>query len=302
MSTRYWPDTLPGVIGPGYSLSPVDQSIRTDMEVGARRLRRISAARADSVAVAWKFTDTEMTGFRAWAGDEPWSLSGDSDDLGAWSLTGASVTADAAIGPAGQLVDHLIEDASAGAHRVRYTLDSVLAGDIVQISATLKAAGRDKARIGLQDRSGALLFSKVNLATGTLSGASGILSSAISKRGNGWWRVTITADAGSGAAAAQTRIQLRNVAGDASYAGDGVSGIAICEINTRLVTGYDLNLPTRANGKVRGAAGGSAWFQVPLAFGGGLKTVEARFEEPFRAQVLSGLGWHVTSRLEVRSA
>lgn len=302
MSTRCWPDTLPGVIGPGYSLSPVDQSIRTDMEVGARRLRRISAARGDSVAVAWKFNDTEMTAFRAWHGDEPWSLTGDSDDLSAWSLLNASVSTDAGVGPAGQLVDHLIEAGVAGFHRAQHALPTVMDNDIVQVSATLKSAGRDKARLGLLDRSGTLLSVKINLANGTLAGAAGIVSSAIRGRGNGWWRVTITADAGTGAGEAATRIQPRDAGGNSTYTGDGVSGIAVCEMNTRLVTGYDLFLATGAPGKVRGAAGGSAWVLMPLAFGGGLKTVEARFEEPFRAQVLSGLGWHVTSRLEVRNA
>jgi hypothetical protein len=39
------------------------------MEVGAARQRRRTSARQDKVAVTWKFTDAQMTIFRAWFDD-----------------------------------------------------------------------------------------------------------------------------------------------------------------------------------------------------------------------------------------
>lgn len=61
-----WPSTLPAPSLPGYGLDPVDPSIRTDMESGAARSRRRTAARNDKVNVLWKFTDAEMAIFRTW--------------------------------------------------------------------------------------------------------------------------------------------------------------------------------------------------------------------------------------------
>ena len=61
-----WPATLPPPTYDGYALNPVDPSIRTDMEMGAARSRRRTAARNDKLNVTWKFTDAEMAAFRTW--------------------------------------------------------------------------------------------------------------------------------------------------------------------------------------------------------------------------------------------
>lgn len=61
-----WPVTLPSPDISGYQLSPVDPTIRTEMEAGAARARRRTAARNDLVAVSWTFTDAEMATFRTW--------------------------------------------------------------------------------------------------------------------------------------------------------------------------------------------------------------------------------------------
>ena len=52
----------------------------------------------------------------------------------------------------------------------------------------------------------------------------------------------------------------------------------------------------------RGADGGAAWFEVALAFGSGLTTVEARFTNTFKAVAAAGLRWNVTAEVEVRNA
>ena len=64
-----YPTTLPRPIARGYGLTPVDPAIRTDMDVGAPRVRRRTAARNDRVKVAWLFTDAQMATFRTWFDD-----------------------------------------------------------------------------------------------------------------------------------------------------------------------------------------------------------------------------------------
>ena len=55
--------------------------------------------------------------------------------------------------------------------------------------------------------------------------------------------------------------------------------------------------------RLDGANGGAAWFQAPLAIGGGgVATYDARFSGPFQSTPLSGLRWTVTATLEVRHA
>lgn len=61
-----WPNTLPNPSVEGYSIDTIDQTVRTDFEFGAQRVRRRSAARLDRVKLAWKFTDAEMATFRTW--------------------------------------------------------------------------------------------------------------------------------------------------------------------------------------------------------------------------------------------
>lgn len=61
-----FPGTLPVPLLDGYALNPIDQTIRTDMEVGAARARRRTAARQDKLQASWKFTDAQMDTFRTW--------------------------------------------------------------------------------------------------------------------------------------------------------------------------------------------------------------------------------------------
>ena len=61
-----WPTTLPAPSLQGYQLSPGDQSLRSDMESGAARSRRVTFARIDRVQVSWIFTDAQMDAFRTW--------------------------------------------------------------------------------------------------------------------------------------------------------------------------------------------------------------------------------------------
>lgn len=62
-----FPSQLPPPTVQGYQVSPVDQVIRTDMEIGAPRVRRRTRSRLDRLTVRWVLTDAQMLVFRAWA-------------------------------------------------------------------------------------------------------------------------------------------------------------------------------------------------------------------------------------------
>lgn len=61
-----WPATLPSPEKAGYQIAPASQVVRTEMETGAPRVRRRTAARNDVIAVRWKFTDAQLAAFRTW--------------------------------------------------------------------------------------------------------------------------------------------------------------------------------------------------------------------------------------------
>lgn len=301
--TRIWPDTLPGIILPDNGLTPIDPSRRTQMEVGPKRARRITFARGDTVKANWLFTDTEFAAFRAWYGEEDWSLTGASDDLSGWNPVRLTLSPNYEPGPAGQLADRLVEDTSANSRFERFVLPSVTDNKTVCMAASLKAGERSKARIGLRGRDSVTRYLSCDLATGVVFQESGLLTSSVIDRKNGWWRLQIKADVSAGIETPQARIYILDDAGTGSYAGDGVSGLSVCEVNVRESSGHDLFLPTAPTGAAYGAAGGSAWFKVKLPFGGGFKTVQSKFEGPFDAR-LSGqaLQWRVAAALETRDA
>ena len=61
-----FPSTLPAPQTSSYSAKPMDQVVRTNMEVGTARMRLRSTAKIDIVSVEWLFTDAQMATFRTW--------------------------------------------------------------------------------------------------------------------------------------------------------------------------------------------------------------------------------------------
>jgi hypothetical protein len=303
MTVNRWPDTLPEPSADGFSLSPVDQSIRTNMEAGAQRVRRRTLARLDRMNAEVRMTETEFTAFRAWAENAAYSICGASDDFSAWTLANSTRSVGGATAPDGIAVDRMLETVDNTVHRIGYTLTgAAINATTVVCSVTLKSVSRVNARVYFLDRAGTACSVDINLSTGALSGASGLMSYTSQDRGNGWWRVTITATTGTGAATPIMRVNALSDAGAVTYAGDITKGLDICELQARLSTGYDLFLPTGSDGKVLGSAGGSAWFYFPVASGGGLTTAEARFTGPYKVATLAALRRVVTFEVEVRNA
>lgn len=302
--TRRWPDSLPQTTSEGFSLSPVDQSIRTDMEVGPQRVRRRTLSNLDRVQMGWIFTDAEMAAFRAWYEDGRWSISGTSDSVAGWTLLGLTRSAGAALSPDLVPVDRLLESAVENFHRASLALTEAAADGVpVILRASFRAAGRSAVRFGLVDRVGTYHSVTVDLETGAQSGISGSpISTRVEGRGDGWWRVTVSASTGAGADVPQMRLGLQQAVGVNVYMGDAGLGVDVCETQARVLSGYDEFLPCDAAGNALGAAGGSAWFMVPIATGGGLRVAEARFAGPYSSQAGAGLNWRVSAQLEVRNA
>lgn len=71
-----WPAVLPAPLAEGYTLSPGDQTIRTDMEVGAARVRRRTTARNDQLNVGWTLTVAELDTLRDWFDDDVTGIAG----------------------------------------------------------------------------------------------------------------------------------------------------------------------------------------------------------------------------------
>lgn len=304
MSVRRWPDTLPTPSMPGFSLQSVDPSIRTNMEVGAARVRRRTFSRLDRVSIELRMTPVEYDAFRNWHECLPYSLLGASDDLGIWSFT-ANMTRSigAGLSPDVLAVDRVLETAINGGHRIsRADVGFAVNNANLQFCASVKAAGRTLGRLDITDRTGATAYSEFDLAAGSLGAQTGLLSRSIKDRGNGWSRVTIAANLGTGSTTPSVLLRLRDDTGALSYLGDITKGFDVCETQVRFVTGNDLFLPTDTDGTVLGASGGSAWFYKPLAVGSTMKSVECRFTSMFKSVAGAGLNRIVTAEIEVRNA
>jgi hypothetical protein len=73
-----WPTTLPAPLAEGYALNPGDQTLRTDMETGAPRVRRRTTARNDRINVGWLLTVAQLDTLRDWFDDATTGIAGGS--------------------------------------------------------------------------------------------------------------------------------------------------------------------------------------------------------------------------------
>lgn len=297
---RRWPDILPGPSALGYKLTPVDQSLRTDMETGSQRLRRLTTERLDRASITLVLSDAEMTAFRAFHADAYWSAAGDSDDLTLWTVNGTTINDDAYVGPGGCLADKIEEDLTNASHTAQVLLtDLAIDGLTITGWATIRGQGRNYARVSIVGRDDVVRYVEVHLTDGEVTDSSDASATTKAREADDFWRVEITAAGGTGSSTPRLRVQPMSDATTTSYLGDG-SGLFVCEICAREDTGGFLR--TDADGNVLGAAGGSAWFDFPVAVGGGLTYSECRFVGPYDAQASAGLIWTVAFTLEVRNA
>lgn len=72
-----WPSTLPiAVETDGYTITPSSQILRSDMEVGPPRARRVTSQRDDKISFSMKLSRDQLHIFRTWFDDSSTGLSG----------------------------------------------------------------------------------------------------------------------------------------------------------------------------------------------------------------------------------
>ena len=155
-------------------------------------------------------------------------------DDAAWSKTRATITANATTAPDGtSAADKLVEDSTASnTHRVGSPDYSAVSGNIYTFSVFLKGEERTHAQISLHITNAGNAFTTlpailVDLATGTISGPSASVTSSSSVSiGNGWWRVSLSAEATS-SSTQSAGIYLMSDSSTTNYTGDGTSGLYI---------------------------------------------------------------------------
>jgi hypothetical protein len=162
------------------------------------------------------------------------------DNAAAWGKLNASITSNTVVAPSGTLTGNaLIEDTSAGEHRISQTASATLNASIT-LSLYVKAQPTGVQRnirllIGnngsisnnvscVFTNTGGVFTVGTLINSGTGSGAAGSVTSV----GNGWYRLTVTGipDPGVGSGTAELRINLRTES-TTSYTGDGYSGLYI---------------------------------------------------------------------------
>ena len=146
----------------------------------------------------------------------------DQFDNAAWSRTGATITANAAIAPNGTTTaDRLTEDTSTGPHRVFQTVNIPATPHAFSFYA--KPAGRDwvyvYANAGLQT-------AFINVSTGAIGSVLGSSNISVTAVGDGWYRVSLgfeNVTVGS----QNIQIWAASADGTINYTGNGTSGIFI---------------------------------------------------------------------------
>jgi hypothetical protein len=155
-----------------------------------------------------------------------------------WSRTGTSGASSGATPPvAGKRVAALTEDTSSGGHYASASINFV-AGKTYQLDAWAQVLGAGATRyLSLVLPSGTAWGvtqgATFDLAAGVVTFTTGTganLQASITDAGGGWWLCSITATAvGTGAASPQVRLCNVNSGVAPSYAGDGASGLLVCE-------------------------------------------------------------------------
>ena len=144
-------------------------------------------------------------------------------DNAAWTKSAASAQANATVAPDGALTaDALVEDTTTAEHWVQQA-STVVTATAYTYSLYAKAAGRTKFRMREVGATNATVV--LDLTTGTVSSTSGGGTGTITNVGNGWYRCTLTFTS-SGTTAA-LRVNLLDESFNASYAGNGYSGVFI---------------------------------------------------------------------------
>lgn len=142
----------------------------------------------------------------------------------AWLKSNSSITANAIAAPDGTVTaDKLVEAATTSVHSATQTV--TFAANFIYTTSVYAKAG-ERSFLIIQP-TGDSRFAYYNLSNGTVGTVSGSpLSTQIQSVGNNWYRCTITVTS-PGATAANCILYSAATDGNATYTGDGTSGIFI---------------------------------------------------------------------------
>lgn len=162
------------------------------------------------------------------------NLLGRSESIGVspWSLSQATVYADAAIGPDGAVTaDKLVEAATSDRHFTYSPSLSITSGAVYTVSAYAKPAERSALFVQGDANAGVLGSSQrydlASGAAGTL--AAGVMAASIVRHSTGWCRVILTATSTATSGSRGPGIFLDAGSG-ISYLGDGASGAYVTAV------------------------------------------------------------------------
>jgi hypothetical protein len=155
-------------------------------------------------------------------------LQSDNVPNASWTKTRSSAVLVSGIAPDGGSLSLLKEDATASSTHLATQVVTITAGDYLTISVFVKAKERTKGY--LQAVNGAdVLRVLFDLAAVTVTvsngGTSVAVDSGIKDEGNGVYRVWITGQVNAGSTSITCGLGLRDASGNASYSGDGASGM-----------------------------------------------------------------------------
>ena len=301
-----YPFSLPAPMVQGYGVAPMDKTARTDMDVGAARVRLRSRARCEQVTATWRFKNDEMAAFRAWFESQSgYNLLSAPEDFSSssWTKSQVTVTANAAAAPDGTVTaDKIVESAVNASHNAIQAAGSFVAGQLVTWSCYLQAAGRNWVQFRVF-AGGALAvtgYAYIDIAAGAVGTISGIVGvPTVSLLPSGICRAAITVQA-SGAGTMSPAIFLAAANGSNTYLGDGTSGVYAWGAQLRAISSPLPYLPTTA-GTVDGINFGADFFTISLPLGNnGFETRSARFIGPYKAVPVGRMAWDVSAQLEVR--
>jgi hypothetical protein len=150
-----------------------------------------------------------------------------------WEAVNATVTANvtATIAPDGTTTaDKLVDDTQNLTHSVRYT-PTIADNTVYTLSVFAKAAERTNVVVTLVTKTSGVRAIGVNLTNGAIftpTGISGLplAGYGVTPVGNGWYRIWVANDVGSGVNGQNVRIFTSDGVG-ITYTGDGTSGIFI---------------------------------------------------------------------------
>jgi hypothetical protein len=164
-------------------------------------------------------------------------------DNAAWTKSGVSIVSGAQANPVNGLFNaqKLMEDTANSGHQINQA--ATTSANPFTFSVYAKAAGRNFVALGITDSGSTVRISYFDLANGvTATVATGITASIVSI-GNGWYRCAVTV-AAAFAGSNLLRIYATNVGNNATYTGDGNSGVYIYGAQLSNSASLDPYVPT----------------------------------------------------------